>query len=230
MKPVALRSLTLVLVASVGSLAQAQPPRGAHMGRGGMTLMGLLAQESVQKELKLTEEQVKSVKELAVKQREGFSGLRDLPAEERMAKIQERIKEHEKALGDVIGAEQLGRLKQISLQVRGASAFSDPAVVTALSLSDEQKDKIKAIQEEARKARGEFDPEKREESRAKIEAARKAAAEKTLAVLTAEQTTKWKELIGAPFTGELRRPDFERGGRRRGGERPRANTPPADQA
>ncbi|MCE9554469.1 MAG: hypothetical protein K8T91_13970 [Planctomycetes bacterium] len=232
MKRVALGSLTLVLMATVGSLAQAQPPRGANMGRGGMTLTGLLAQESVQKELKLTEEQIKTAKELGVKQRESFGGLRDLPAEERMTKIQERIKENEKALAGVIGGEQMTRLKQISLQTRGVIAFSDPTVVTALTLTDEQKDKIKAIQEEARTARGEFNREKPEESRAKIEAARKAAAEKVQAVLTTEQATKWKELIGAPFTGEIKRPDFERGGggRRRGGDRPRGNTPPADQA
>lgn len=229
MKQVALGSLTLVLMATLGSLAQAQPPRGASMGRGVMTLTELLTQESVQKELKLTDEQVKGAKELAQKQRESFGGLSNLPAEERMAKIQERIKENEKALAGAIGAEQMGRLKQISLQVRGATTFSDPTVVTALSLSDEQKDKIKAIQEEVRKARGEFDWDKPEESRAKIEAARKAAAEKVLAVLTTEQTTKWKELIGAPFTGEIRRRDFQRRGRR-GGDRPPANTPPANQA
>lgn len=230
MKQVALGSLTIVLIAMMGASAQAQRPRGANMGRGGMTLMGLLTQESVQKELKLSEEQIKSVKELAEKQRDSFGGLSELSREERMAKIQERIKANEAALAGAIGAEQMGRLKQISLQVRGSSAFSDPTVVSALSLTDEQKEKIKAIQEEAMKVRGEFDPEKRDESRAKIEAARKAAAEKVQGVLTAEQATKWKELIGAPFTGEIRRPEFPRGGRRGGGNRPRGNTPPADQA
>ena len=230
MKRKVLGCLTMALVAAVSSLADAQQPRGARMGRGGMTLSGLLSQKSVQDELKLTEDQVKSVAELAKKQREATGqGLRDLKPEERLAKIQERIKEQETALAGIIGTEQMGRLKQISLQTRGVAAFSDPTVVTALSITDEQKEKFKAISAEEREARGQFDRDNIEASRAKIVAARKAANEKALAVLTAEQATKWKEMTGAPFTGEIR---FQGGGggRRGGGNRPPGNSPPPDQA
>ena len=229
MKRKVLGCLTMALLAAVSSLAEAQQPRGARMGRGGMTLSGLLSQKSVQEELKLTEDQVKSVAELAKKQRETGQGLRDLKPEERMAKIQERIKEQETALAGIIGAEQMGRLKQISLQTRGIAAFSDPTVVTALTITDEQKEKFKAISAEEREARGQFDRDNIEASRAKITAARKAAHEKALAVLTAEQATKWKEMTGAPFTGEIR---FQGGGggRRGGGNRPPGNSPPPDQA
>jgi len=229
MNRLALGSFVLAWAAIVVVPADAQPPRGAQLGRGGMTLTGLLAQESVQKELKLSDEQKAKVKDIADKQRESFRGLRDLSTEELMAEIQKQIKENEEALSGALGADPMTRLRQISLQVRGAAAFSDPTVVSALSLTDEQQAKVKAIQDEAQQARRAFDPDQLEESRARIEAARKAAREKTQELLTEEQKTKWKELIGAPFTGEIRRPEFPGRGRR-GGDRPRGDTPPADQA
>src|SRR5262249_20714624 len=41
---------------------------------------------------------------------------------------------------------------------------------------------------------------------------RKATEEKLMGVLTDDQKTKWKELQGEPFKGEIRRPGFGGGG------------------
>jgi hypothetical protein len=200
------------------------------MGRGGLTLSELLMEKSVQEELKLTEDQIKSVRDVDGKRHELWQGLEKLPQEERWAKIQERIKENEAGLAGVIGSEQMARLKQISLQVRGMRAFSDPTVVKDLSLTDEQNEKLRTIRKEAWQSLGPIDWSKREENREKFEAAGKAAYEKSLEALTTEQAAKWKEMIGAPFTGkvEIRRPEF--GGRRRGGGDRIPGTPPPDQA
>jgi Spy/CpxP family protein refolding chaperone len=218
----------IVAMASSPALAQEQQrqrqrPGGFGGGFGGGTTF-LLQQKSVQDELKLSEEQVKKIKELADKQRESFRGLRDLSQEERRTKMQEAAKANEKAVAEILKPEQLKRVKQISLQQQGARALSNPEVATALNLTSEQKDKIKSIQEEARAARGQRGQRGRpdEETRKKLEEARKATNEKLMNVLTAEQKTKLKELSGEPFKGEIARPQFG-GNRRPGGEGRRPN-------
>ncbi len=57
-----------------------------------------------------------------------------------------------------------------------------------------------------------------EPDREKLQAARKAIADEALGVLTDEQKSKWKELTGPTFSGEIVRPTGGPGGggRRRG--------------
>jgi Spy/CpxP family protein refolding chaperone len=203
-----------IAVALVVQLGSAQAPRGFGGGFGGSLF--LLSQKSVQDELKLSEEQTKKLTTLQEKQREGrasFKGFKDLSDEEKKAKIQEfakqaqeRAKEADKAIAEILKPEQLKRFKQISLQQRGAGAISDPEVAEALKLTDEQKGKVKDINEslakDAREAgRGEDGRKKREELR-------KSADEKVMAILSEEQKTKLKELGGEPFKGEIKRPEF----------------------
>jgi Spy/CpxP family protein refolding chaperone len=189
-----------------------QRQRGGFGGGFGGGTLFLLNQKSVQDELKLSDEQVKKAKELSDKQRESFGGLRDLGQEERRTKMQEQAKATEKTVGEILKPEQLKRVKQISLQQQGARALSIPEVATALNLTDEQKDKLKSIQEEARTGRGQRGQrgQRTEEERKKLEEARKATNEKLMNVLTAEQKTKLKELTGEPFKGEITRPQFRR--------------------
>src|SRR5262249_41203276 len=94
-------------------------------------------------------------------------------------------------------------------------AFSNPEVATELKLSDEQKDKVKSIQEEARTGRGQRGQggqrtRPSEEELKKLQEARKATDEKLMNVLTTEQKTKLKELTGEPYRGEITRPQFRR--------------------
>ena len=182
----------------------------ARVGGGGGGSLFLLTQKSVQDELKLSEEQVKKVTALEEKQREGFKGFKDLSKEDRKTKMEERAKETKKSVDEILKPEQVKRLKQISLQQSGSRAFSEPEVAEALKLSDEQKEKIKTIQEDAAKEmRGLFTPDgDRAEARKKMEAARKATDEKVQGVLSAEQKSKFKDLAGEPFKGEIKRPEF----------------------
>ena len=160
----------LSLAASAGNRACAQPPdggqgrgrrpggRGFGFGLPGDGLLLLLRSESVQLDLKLTPEQIDKVKELGKTLREGLpepGTFRNLTPEERRAKFAElqpklkaRAEETKKKIGEILTKEQMERLKQIRLQAAGPGALSDPDVVKALNLTDEQKEKIKTLRKQ----------------------------------------------------------------------------------
>jgi Spy/CpxP family protein refolding chaperone len=223
-------ALVLAVVVMVSSSALAQErqqrqrgqqgqrgQRGGFGGFGGGTVF-LLNQKSVQDELKLSDEQITKAKELSDKQRESFRGQRGQRGqrdEEARKKLEEARQATEKAVAEILKPEQLKRVKQISLQQQGARALNNPDVATALKLSDVQKEKLKSIRGEAQTARGQRGQggqrgQRSEEERKKQEEARKATNEKLMNVLTAEQKTKWKEMTGEPFKGEISRPQFRR--------------------
>ncbi len=190
-----------VVVMACGPALAQQQRRGFGGGFGGGAIF-LLGQKSVQEELKLSEDQVKKVKELSDKQRESFQGLRDLSAEERRDKIQEMTKANDKALAEILKPGQLKRVRQISLQQQGAFALVNPEVAKALNISEEQKDKIREIQTKAREESQGLGRD--EEGIKKRQEIRKSTNEKVMGVLTAEQKTKLKEMQGEPFKGEIR--------------------------
>jgi hypothetical protein len=220
-KEIAMR--TLMCLASLGMLAilgpatvSAQPPRGGGFGMMGGPAM-LVGQESVKKELKVSEEQGKKLEEFATQMREKRQGLRDLDPEERRAKMAELNKESEKALGEILTAEQNKRLKQISYQISGARAFNNPDVVSALKITDEQKSDLQKINQEAMTQiqelmQGAGGPPD-EDTMKKMRALQTEATEKAVKVLTDDQRKQWKEMTGEPFKGEIK---F---GQRPGGQR-----------
>jgi Spy/CpxP family protein refolding chaperone len=223
--------LVLAFAAASASPASAQErqrgPRGGGGGFGGGQL-GLLSQKSVQDELKLSEDQIKQATQLSEKQREAFRGARDLSQEERQKKFADMVAANDKALAEILKPDQLKRLKQISLQLRGTMAIADPETVAALKLTDEQKEKVKTIAEDFRKEAGNrAGGGDREEARKRRAEARKTAEDQLMAVLTDEQKTKWKELAGEPFKGEIRRPGPQGGDRPARGARPPRGAPPA---
>jgi hypothetical protein len=180
------------------------------------TYGALLTNESVQKELKLDEGQIAKVKDavkvVSEKHQEDTAKLRDLQGEERRTKQRELTREINadtlKAVGDILKPDQLKRLEQIQLQAAGAIAFSRAEVQTALKLTDEQKEKIKSITDEAAKAMqglrgggqgggkrgkqgGQGNPQRT--------ALQKETMEKIMAVLTDAQKSTWKDMTGEPF-------------------------------
>jgi Spy/CpxP family protein refolding chaperone len=224
--------VALAVVASASSHAFAQRPgRGGGFGGfggPGANSLGLLAQQSVQDELKLSDEQKKQVAEHVEKQRAAMGELQGLERAERQTKMQERIKANDAAVSTILNADQAKRFKQISLQQRGPLAFADPEVATALGFTSEQKDKIKAVQDSAQsELRGLFQGGAgggdREEARKKMDALRTSSNEKLQSLLTPEQQEKWKSLTGDPFKGEIRRPQP---GRNRPGANARPNRRP----
>jgi Spy/CpxP family protein refolding chaperone len=200
--------LGFLLAGLLVSPAAGQPPFG---GRGGGFSPGMLLQNTgVQKELKLTDEQVQKIKDVTQKiqdkHKDDFAALAKVDQQERREKFQELFKvigeETEKELAGVLKPEQSKRLKQISLQQRGSQALSDEEVQKTLKLTDDQKDKIKTLNEDAGKemrelfqnAQGNF-----REAQEKVAALRKETMEKVVALLTDDQKKTWKEMTGEPF-------------------------------
>jgi len=198
-------ALAFGLVALTAAPALAQG-RGGFMGGGAM----LLTNKSVQTELKATEDQTSKLTTLAEeirgKQREAFQGLQDLSDDERRTKMQEIQKtiqaDIDKGLGDILKADQIKRFHQIQLQQAGATGLLQARVDEALKLTDEQKGKIRDINQETmtqmQGLREEFQND-REGAMKKVAEIRKSANEKALAVLTDSQKTTYKGLVGSPF-------------------------------
>jgi pantoate kinase len=199
----------LGLLALIAGPAVAQQGRGFGFGGGG-NLATLAANTGVQKELRLDDQQVEKAKDLAEKTREKMRETREtlqgLEGEERRTKQQEISREMNasslKALGEFLKPEQIARLKQISYQVRGVAAFSDPEVQKKLNLTDSQKSDIQAmVQELGTESRTIFqdNQDDREAAMKKIQELGKQTLSKAEAKLNDEQQKSWKELLGAPF-------------------------------
>lgn len=227
-------ALSLSAAVLLATTVSAQPPRGPGMGRGAGGLAMLLANKSVQEEIKLTDEQKEKVatfsKESQAAMMEAFGKLRDLGQDERreaMTKLtKEATEKAEKFMKDTLKEDQVKRIKEINLQQQGVRAFTSEEVQTALKLKDDQKEKLKEIGDQLRKdtmelfqggGGGRPDPAVQK----KVQALGKEALEKALEVLDADQKKAFTEMTGKPF--EVK---FEAGpggpGRRPGG----GNNPP----
>jgi hypothetical protein len=125
--------------------------------------------------------------------------------------------------------EQLNRLQQIVFQLRGPQAFGNPELADALQLTPEQRERVRMIQDDRRGPggppffgggpgfmpggpradwsppwQGGFRPPNKPQPGDPKKPAEQALEEQLMNVLTAEQKTKWQEMLGAPFRGELR--------------------------
>jgi Spy/CpxP family protein refolding chaperone len=178
----------LVAVLSVQAQQNDGPPGGRRGGRGpGMGGPGgglmILRLEKVQADLKLTDEQKEKLRGLGQEARGNRENL-------------------DKQLAEILKPEQLARLKEIRLQVDGAGALSrNPEVAKALELTDDQKEKLQALQTEAREKMRDAmqggEDLTREARMAKMTEMRKEMQTKALAVLTPEQQKKFEKMQGA---------------------------------
>lgn len=218
-------TLSLIAVALLAGPAAAQRQR--QQG-------SLIANKSVQEELKLAEDQVKKAtdidKSINEKQREEMGKLSD---EERRGDKGRELRrkfsdEMVSELSKVLKPEQQTRYKQIQFQQSvsrslaggggrrpgGAGGmqrtfYEIPAVAEAMKFSDEQKEKLKALTEENKKKVEEARKEAGEDrAKAREETAKvvKETQESIQKVLNADQKKKWEEMSGKPFTLRVERP------------------------
>jgi hypothetical protein len=114
-------------------------------------------------------------------------------------------KEDEKFLDELLTPAQHKRLDQITLQVAGLLWIKRPDVAAELKLTDEQKKKAAAYQEEARKEMEELLYSSRKRDRhAELRKLNETCKKRLLELLTDEQEAKYHDMIGRPFEGELR--------------------------
>ena len=201
-------ALAATLVLASGALAQRGGGRGGFGGgRGGG--MAILRYPEVQTELKLTSEQKTKAAALADKlqeERRGQGqGLRDLSPEERQKRLAEMRASENKQLAEILNADQMKRYRQLQLQRTGMMALAEPETSDALKLTADQKTKVQEIlAAQMAEQRSLFQDGggggDRQAMMEKMQALRKQTDEKLAALLTADQKTKWAELVGAPFT------------------------------
>lgn len=216
-------------------------------GGGGNSSLTLVANEAVQKDLNLTDEQVGDVKTLGDQVREemrsaftgGFGG-QDQSDEER-AKAREKMAESMKKVNDkfqpkldgILDAPQHGRLKQIQLQASGAQAYQNADVVAALKISKDQQEKLAAITKDFEGKQRELFPRggagggggerpNFEEIMKKVTELNATRDKQLAEVLTADQKAELEKLKGKAFDVALLRPNFGggRGGPGQGGANP----------
>jgi Spy/CpxP family protein refolding chaperone len=211
---------------------------GGMGGQGG--LVQLLMAPPVQEELALSDDQIGKIEPISEQLRSDMMSrmqemrgqLADLSPEQRRERFEKMSQElNAKAkdgLKGILKEEQLGRLEQIHIQQQGVQAFTDPTVLEALKLTEDQKAEVDGILESYRSETREIMEAGREtDDRAglmgKLVELRRSSMDKASGVLTDEQRTAWKELTGEPFT--MGPGAFGPGGGRRGGGRPGSNPP-----
>ena len=194
--------LTFALAAALFPLndAGAQPPLGRGMGMAGMTShAGLLRQEAVQAELRLSSDQKTKLAAAFPDGGPGGGNFRDMSGEERqkwMAERRSRQAGDDAKIAATLDAEQFARLKQIRVQAIGGAALMDEAIAKAVGVSTDQ---VRALQEALQEIReqGDGDPA----------SMRQKTYEKALSLLDAGQKARFEALRGKPFdTSKLRRP------------------------
>ena len=184
----------------------------------------LLNSPSVLDDLRLTGDQRKRVVELTqrleAQRQESFRDFYRLSNDERNRRFVELARTSEAGLSEILGKESKRRLGQVALQFKGLLAFHDPTVVKELNLSIEQRSQIRVIEAEFNFGRfagpksglspggpGKKDPEwknPKDLEPKEPDWRRLGAFEKIEKILTAEQRTKWKEMMGEPVKGGIR--------------------------
>jgi hypothetical protein len=162
---------------------------------------------AVAKKLKLTDEQTtlaKKLREEVNKIREetyqGFGDLSDEEKNERRKKYYDQRQEKEQQLAKSVGEKKIKRIRQLGLQAGGflSAIFSRGETREKLEISDEQRTQAFG---ELRGMREEFTAAG-DDAEALAELYKKAD-EKIAAVLTDDQKSKWKKMLGEPAEEEL---------------------------
>lgn len=199
--------------------ASAQFRGGGPGGLMGNSPLSIINDANVIAELELVDDQVEALNDLQGEMRnvfrESFAGMRDrfrekdVDREALMQEIRDKIQSEMEGvtdgLNEILLPHQMTRLQELSFQAevkRGGTQglLSNPRVKEQLGLTDDQ---IKEIKDKAESVK--VDLEK------KIEALRESARDEVLSVLTSDQQSKIKEMLGDSFEFQ------QRGGGGRGG-------------
>jgi serine/threonine protein kinase len=163
----------------------------------------LLGEAQVLDELGLSREQRSILQDLSKRMadawEDAYRDVRRVSPEDRTLRFLAQARADEAAVSAVLAPAQLKRLREIALQCEGPRAFRKPSVAVALSLSAEQRARVRAIISDVFSGR----LDGRGAAVFPIEGARRVAMEQILSLLGDEQLRRWKELIGEPFKGPV---------------------------
>lgn len=219
MRSLVTMTVLTVAVAMVASDAMAQR-RGFGRGGGGrnqqISKLQLLGVEKVAENLDLSDEQKQQVADVRQEMRgdrgdrgrRGGQNFRDMSEDERAAFREEQEKQAAERqqremdkLAQILSGEQLERLNQISLQVRGASALLDKQVQSDLGLSEDTVKQLATTAEEANAERGQqmrelFQSGDRDSMREKMTQLTEEYNSKLLGVLPQDAQDKFAAMQG----------------------------------
>lgn len=204
--------LTAVMAGLISLPVLAQFPFGG-MGRGGDS-NSMLSSKDVQKELKLTEDQIKTITTAGTEMQKAFrAAIQDMDREA----MQKAREEQTKALTKVregFSGDQKKRFFQLEVQsaAKGnqAAIFGREDVQKVMKFTSEQKDKVKSALSELEKDVKEIfedaqgDREKFGAAMKKVQGLGKDTFDKVTKSLSDDQKKAWKELQGDEFKGEFR--------------------------
>lgn len=211
---------------------------GGPGGFGGGFDVYLLATPEVQKELGVSDEQKGLIEDMMTDIRNqmqqggrnqgGAGNFQNLSEEERRKlfeegrkRMEEFNKKAEEMVNMVLEPRQTERFGQLRLQRSGVSAFNRSEVAEKLGLTQDQKDKMKKIQDDARPDPSAFanirdlSEEERREAFTKMREKGEKANADILNLLKTEQKETWAKLQGKKF--EFPQQQGFGGGRRPGG-------------
>jgi serine/threonine protein kinase len=163
----------------------------------------LLAQPSAHDDLRLDQEQRRKVADLSTRAGKRWMDAFGDPAHvhttaERVRIVLDQVRANEAEMDAILTSSQRRRLRQIALQAEGPAAFREPEVVDALKLTGDQREQIRGIEETAL-----FRQIRENRSGKSAGATGTFPMHKILAVLTPEQTERWRELTGPRIRGPL---------------------------
>jgi hypothetical protein len=211
---VALAAFALLALSLVAASAQGGGGRrGGGFGRnaGGLALLRM---ESVQKELKMTPDQIAKVDTKQQELRQQMRELRQNGGDDPRAAMEKMQELNHKAVAEILDETQQKRFHQLELQREGPAALAHKEVQDKLGLSEDQRSKIADIQRKAGedmrsmmegKNLREMSDDERRTMMEKMRSMQKETGEKMLAVLTDDQRSKWTDMQGAKF--EFGRPE-----------------------
>jgi len=226
----------LILIAAVsalGVMSFGQGQRMFRMGGGMQSSIRLAMREDVGKELALTAEQKTKLQDASDKQREemramfqsgggpGGGGGGNMPDRAAMEKMMaDRAAKEKEIVSGILNADQMKRLDELKIQRAGNNAILDPAVQTALKMTDAQKKQVSDLQDKQGEAmRALFEKMQNQEidrdaMRASMEKNQKIMSDELAKILTADQKKQLADMGGKPFTFD---PNEDQGPGGRGG-------------
>jgi dynactin complex subunit len=192
------RILTLCLVLGLTSIAWGQGPVQIKP----IFYHPVLDFPGVPKDLKLSDEQIKKLKDalgkVMEKHKDDPDKFQRMSPEEVLKQINALDEDLHKAVAGILDAKQMKRLNQIKWQIAGVGALIDPDLQKELKLSNEQKKKLKGIFNDMTEKWQQIQPCD-ETSWEKYQAILEDLEEKANGVLSEEQKKNVKELMGPPF-------------------------------
>ena len=172
----------------------------------GMTLLAIVQDPAVEKDLALDVDQAKRIAQYSRSQNRPDPSRepgrpKSFPREKQSSDSAAVV---EAALGEMLSAEQKRRFQRIVLQVQqqGRHGFSDPKIVETLHLTNGQLEQIRKIQSETHQAWADhLFKKKRLENPSAFWS---DVQDRVLGTLGLEQREKWREMSGAPIAVEFR--------------------------